>query len=262
MQIKLITMRLILIYSILVTILFTSCIPQRRLTYLQERLPVGDKLKIEGSEYRLKTNDILYVRIMTTNREMNELFNIDDRRGIQRTAAASVGDPYMFLYGYKINNSGNIQLPIIGNVRVVGYTLEEAHEMIQERTKEFLVDATISVRLVNFKVTILGEVLRPGTFSIYDEEFTVMDAIGVAGDMTDYGNRNVHIVRKTDEGRQFARLDITDREAVNSDFYYLQPNDVIYVEPMVAKRFALAQFPYTVFFSVISTTILLINFLN
>ena len=254
-------MRLILIYAILVPVLFSSCIPQKRLTYLQDRLAVGDELKTEGLEYRLKTNDILYVRVMTTNPEMNELFNIDDRT-VQRTAAASVGDPYMFLYGYKINQRGNIQLPVIGDVSVAGCTLEEAHELIQERTKEYLVDATVSVRLVNFKVTVLGEVVRPGTFSIYDEEFTVMDAIGVAGDMTDYGNRNVHIVRKTDEGRQFARLDVTDREAVNSDFYYLQPNDVIYVEPMVAKRFALAQFPYAVFFSVISTTILLINFLN
>ncbi len=219
-------------------------------------MPAGKK------KYTLKPGDILYVRVMTTIQEMNELFNIDERRGAYRTTTAVIGDPQMFIYGYNINQKSNFQMPVIGAVRVAGQTVEEVHELIQERTKEYLIDATVSVRLVNFKVTVLGEVNRPGTFSVFDEEFTVMDAIGVAGDMTDYGNRKVHIVRKTDQGRQFTRLDVSERGAVNSGFYYLQPNDVIYVEPMRAKRFALAQFPYSAFFSAISTVILLLNFIN
>ena len=95
-----------------------------------------------------------------------------------------------------------------------------------------------------------------------DERFTVMEAIGVAGDMTDYGNREIHIIRKTDDGHLFERLDIANRDAATSGFYYLQPNDVVYVEPMRAKRFAFAQFPYAQFFTAISTFILLLNFLQ
>ena len=262
MQIKFINMRLNLIFTILVAILVSSCIPQSRLTYLQDKLAVGDRVPAGEKKYTLKPGDILYVRVMTTNQEMNELFNIDERRGAYRTTTATVGDPQMFIYGYNINQKGNIQLPVIGTVKVAGQTLEEVHELIQERTKEYLLDATVSVRHVNFKVTVLGEVNRPGTYNVYDEEFTVMDAIGVAGDMTDYGNRKVHIVRKTDHGRQFTRLDISERGAVTSGFYYLQPNDVVYVEPMRAKRFALAQFPYGAFFSAISTTILIFTFFN
>ncbi len=246
----------------MVAVLVSSCIPQRKITLLQDRQDLGDEITAGERKYTLKPGDILYVRVMTTNTEMNELFNIGEVRAAYRTTAAAVGDPQMYIYGYNINQEGNIQLPVIGDIRVAGYTIEEVHQRIHERTKEHLLDATISVRLVNFKVTVLGEVNLPGTYNIYDDEFTVIDALGVAGDMTDYGNRRVHIIRKTDHGHQFLRLDITDREAVASGFYYLQPNDVVYVEPMLAKRFNLAQFPFAVFFSAISTAILLLNFMN
>ncbi len=262
MQIKFINMRLSLIFTILVAILVSSCIPQRRLIYLRDRQALGDELRVEEKKYTLKPGDILYVRVMTANPEISNLFNIDQTRGLTRTTAGAVGDPYMFLYGYNVNQKGNIQLPVIGNVMVAGYTLEEVHEIIQKRTEEYLVDATVAVRLTNFKITVLGEVSRPGTYNIYDEALTIIDAIGIAGNMTDYGNRNLHVIRKTDDGRQFARLDITDREAAFSEFFYLQPNDVVYVEPMRAKRFGLAQFPYSAFFTAISTIILLINFMN
>lgn len=262
MQIRLLFTRFSIFLYILVSVLFSSCIPQKRLIYLQDKQRLGDELPAGEKIYTLKPGDILYVRVMTTNPEISALFNIEEGRGTYRTTTSAVGDPSMFIYGYNINPQGNIQLPVIGSIRVAGFTLEEVHDLIQKRTEQYLVDATVAVRLVNFKVTVLGEVNRPGTYNIYDEEFTVMDAIGVAGDMTDYGNREVHIIRKTDEGRQFIRLDISDRNAAITNFYYLQPNDVVYVEPMRAKRFALAQFPYSAFFSAISTVILLLNFIN
>jgi len=248
--------------ALLVSILFSSCIPQRKIKILQDRQELGDEITAGERKYTLKPGDILYVRVMTTNTEMNELFNIGETRRPYMTTSADVGDAQMYIYGYNINKEGNIQLPVIGVIRVAGHTIEEAYQRIHESAKEYLLDATLSVRLVNFKVTVLGEVNRPGTYTIYDDEFTVIDAIGVAGDMTDYGNRRVHIIRKTDQGRQFIRLDIADREAATSGFYYLQPNDVVYVEPMLAKRFNLAQFPFAVFFSGISTAILLLNFMN
>lgn len=247
---------------LLTGLLFSSCIPQSRLTYLQDKHAViGDHLDVDEKKYQVKPGDVLYVRVMTTDPEIHEVFNLREGR-TYRARTDDVGDPHMYLYGYTVNEEGYIDLPVIGKVKVAGHTISEIHDIVKDRSEEYLVDASISVRLVNFKVTVLGEVNRPGTYNIYDEEFTVMDAIGTAGDMTDYGNRKVHIVRKTDDGRQFEKLDLTDRESAASDMYYLQPNDLVYVEPMLAKRFALAQFPYAELFSAISTIILLLNYVN
>jgi polysaccharide biosynthesis/export protein len=243
------------------SILFISCTPQRSLTYIQDRQRVGDELSVRQEEYRLKPGDILHVRIMSSDAGANEIFNLEDtRRAVTRTAA--VGDPHMFLYGYTINTSGEIQMPVVGIVKLAGLSLAEAHDRIQEIVNEYIIDATVSVKVVNFSVTVLGEVRSPGSFYIYDHDFTVMGALGLAGDLTDYGNRNIHLIRRSTEGLMFYRLDITDRQAFNSELYYLQPNDLIYVEPLLAKRFGFAQFPFGVFFSAISTTILLISFIR
>ncbi len=228
---------------------------------MQDRDALGEMLTHQVQEYRLKPGDILHVRIMSADAEADQIFNLDDTRRTT-TRALAVGDPQMFLYGYTINGMGNIQLPVIGDVNMSGRSLTEAHDLIKERASEYIVDATVSVKVINFSVTVLGEVGTPGSFYIYDHDFTVMNAIGMAGDLTDYGNRNVHIVRRTDEGHSFHRLDITDRKAMNSELYYLQPNDVIYVEPLLAKRLGFATFPFGVFFTAVSTTILLLNFIQ
>ena len=244
-----------------VTILFASCTPQRRLTYIQDRQNTGNQLAIGIDEYLLKPGDILHVRVMSYDEGVNEIFNpVDAGRAVTRTAG--VGDPYMFLYGYTVNPSGEIQLPLVGTINLDGLNLKGAHDRIQEVVRDYIIDATVSVKVVNFSVTVLGEVRNPGSFYIYDHDFTVMGALGLAGDLTDYGNRNVHLVRRSNEGLEFHRLDLTDRQAFNSELYYLQPNDLIYVEPLLAKRFGFAQFPFAVFFGAVSTTLLLINFIR
>lgn len=228
---------------------------------MQNKHSMGDELNVQIDEYLLKPGDILHVRIMSADPEADAIFNLEDNtRTVTRTIA--VGDPQMFLYGYSINSRGEIQLPVLGTIGVSGLSIDSAHSLIQERAAEYIIDATVAVKIVNFSVTVLGEVRTPGTFYVYDHDFTVMGALGLAGDLTDYGNRNIHLVRRTDEGLSFYRLDITDRRAVTSELYYLQPNDIIYIEPLLAKRFGFATFPFGVFFSAISTTLLLISFIR
>lgn len=228
---------------------------------MQNKHSMGDELNVQIDEYLLKPGDILHVRIMSADPEADAIFNLEDNtRTVTRTIA--VGDPQMFLYGYSINSRGEIQLPVLGTIGVSGLSIDSAHSLIQERAAEYIIDATVAVKIVNFSVTVLGEVRTPGTFYVYDHDFTVMGALGLAGDLTDYGNRNIHLVRRTDEGLSFHRLDITDRRAVTSELYYLQPNDIIYIEPLLAKRFGFATFPFGVFFSAISTTLLLISFIR
>ena len=252
------TFRLIFLFAVL----FASCTPQSKLVYMQDKQELGDELQSEPEVYRLKPGDILHVRIMSTNPDVQEIFNLDASRRFTTARGSDIGDPNMFLYGYTIQDNGKVAIPVLGSIEVAGHSLDQAHEKIQEVADEYLVDATVSVKIVNFSVTVLGEVARPGNFYVYDHEFTVMDAIGLAGDLTDYGNRNIHILRQTDQGMRFDRIDITDRQAVTSDLYYLQPNDVVYIEPRISKRFGFAQFPFGVVFSGISTALLLINFLN
>ncbi len=244
------------------TLFFGSCTPPSRLTYIQDIQNLGDALEVVKEEYRLKPGDILHVRIMSADPETDDIFNLDATRRFAAPRGGTVGDQQMFLFGYTINTLGEIHLPVIGNVSVAGLSLDEAHNRIKEMAAEYIIDAALSVKIVNFSVTVLGEVRNPGSFYIYDHEFTVMGALGLAGDLTDYGNRNIHVVRRTDDGLQFHRLDITDRSSVSSELYYLQPNDLIYVEPLLAKRFGFAQFPFGVFFSAISTTLLLISFIT
>ncbi len=241
---------------------FAACTPQSRLVYMQDKQELGLEVPTRMETYRLKPGDILHVRVMSPDPEAHDVFNLDRMQRLTTGRVADVGDPNMFLYGHTITNEGTIQLPVIGKIPVADKTIEEAHAIIQKAAEEYIIDATVSVKIVNFSVTVLGEVRRPGSFYIYDHDFTIMDAIGLAGDLTDYGNRNIMVARHTDDGLIFNRIDITDRAAVSSELYYLQPNDLVYVEPLVAKRFGFAQFPFAVLFSAISTTLLLINFFN
>jgi len=212
-------------------------------------------------EYRLQPGDILHVRVLTSDPYSPEVINSFDIRRYTK-GSGDVGNPDMYLHGHSINLAGYIHLPMVGNVHVAGRTIEEAQEIIRKKTTAFLLDAVVSVKLVNFSVTVLGEVRRPGTYYLYDHNLTIMDAIGMAGDLTDYGRRQIHIIRQNPGGPVFAQIDITDRRALDSEVFYLHPNDLIYVEPHTTKRFGFAQFPFAVVFSAISTTLLLINFFN
>jgi polysaccharide export outer membrane protein len=119
------------------------------------------------------------------------------------------------------------------------------------------------VKLANFNVTLLGEFHRPGKYNIYQDRINLFQAISMGGDLTDFANRNrIALIRQTEKGSKIHRLDLTDKFIIESDFYYLKPNDIVYVEPLKGKQFTFAQFPYAVIFSAISTALLLINYFN
>ena len=251
-----------MIWLVAMLCLAASCTPHRQLVYLQDKLDHGDMLEVSKTDYVIKPNDILHIRVSTLDEDAHSLFNMEDLRTMRTTTTSGLGDLNLYIYGYTVNEDGRVQIPVVGEVEVAGKSLDEARAAIQEEVDEYLIGSTVSVKLVNFSVTVLGEVRRPGNYYVFDNEFTIMDAIGLAGDLTDYGNRRVNIVRRTSEGVQFSTLDITDRGAVTSDYYYLQPGDLVYVEPHTVKRLGFAQFPFAVLFSAISTTLLLINFLR
>jgi polysaccharide export outer membrane protein len=248
-------------FWIILLLLTVSCTPHNKLVYLQHQAETSDTLMFTKPDYLIKPGDILHIRVLTLDEESDMIFNNEETRGMGSGSGAR-NNISVFLHGYSVGEDGNVKMPVLGNVPVAGRSIADATRDIEEMVAEYLIDATVVIKLVNFSITVLGEVRRPGNYYIYDNQFSIMDAIGLAGDLTDYGNRKVNVVRQTADGATFATLDVTDSKAVVSEFYYLQPNDIVYVEPHKVKRLGFSQFPFGVVFSAITTTLLLINFFS
>ena len=168
------------------------------------------------------------------NKEVTEVIN----QTAGTTSGAFNNESSLYISGYTVNDSGYIEIPVIGKVKVLEKTLEEAKEAITAQTLKFLKDPTVIVKLVSFKYSVFGEVLRPGSFINYNNQLTVLEAISQAGNASIYGDlRKITVIRSSEENTQTFRLDLTDRNLLQSEGYYLVPNDIVYVEPVKARNF-------------------------
>jgi polysaccharide export outer membrane protein len=139
--------------------------------------------------------------------------------------------------GYLVNSEGNVEFPVIGTIHLAGLTRTEAINLLKEKLASYIVNPTISLRILNFRITVLGEVKTPGTFTIPNERVTILEALGIAGDLLITGERhNVLVIRDEDGKRKEYRIDLTQESIFSSPVFYLQQNDVVYVEPNRAKR--------------------------
>lgn len=254
------------VLSPFVAILFVaSCTTQKELTYLNN-LPDTDTAQyypLNPPEYRIQKQDILYVKITTMNVEVNEILN-----PVLSNASTMFRDEgSMYIYGYTVSDSGTIELPMIGEVYVFNQTIEQVKRNIKSRALEYLKDPFINIRLLTFKYTVIGEVNIPGTYTNFNNQLTVLEAIGRAGDITDHGDRKkVLVLRPTREGTFSYRINLQDKQLLQSEGYFLLPNDIVIVEPVKTKIFQLNVPVYTLIFSTtisaISTTLLLINYFS
>tara|TARA_B100001146_G_C15818808_1_gene280005 strand:- start:10 stop:534 length:525 start_codon:yes stop_codon:yes gene_type:complete len=166
----------------------------------------------------------------------------------------------LYLNGSTINSLGKIEIPVIGKVYLLGQNLEEAKKSIQKAVDEYLKDAIVIVKLANFQVTILGEVNRPGTFPVFKENVTIFEALAMAGDLSDYANRQkLKIVRTHNNKKKIYKVDLTDQQLLLSDFYYLRNDDMIYVEPLKYRTFRKSQ--SQIVLSALTTLALVVNVL-
>ena len=166
----------------------------------------------------------------------------------------------LYLNGSTINSVGMIEIPVIGKVYLLGQNLEEAKKSIQKAVDEYLKDAIVIVKLANFQVTILGEVNRPGTFPVFKENVTIFEALAMAGDLSDYANRQkLKIVRTHNNKKKIYKVDLTDQQLLLSDFYYLRNDDMIYVEPLKYRTFRKSQ--SQIVLSALTTLALVVNVL-
>jgi len=234
---------------LLVVMGISSCVTTEDATYLQEpELSAYADEYVPPETYLIQPNDNLYVRIATPDPSLSAIFNIIEPGGMMRADEASAQ-----LLSYPVELDGTVNLPYLGLIEVAGLTLSEAKLVIEEVLTDYVADASLTIKLVNNYVSVMGEVALPGLYPIYKERLNIFQALAMAGDVDDFGDRYVvSVIRQTPEGSIVKEFDITDRKIINSEFYYIIPNDVIYVKPLKGRYFAVNSAPYMFAFSAIA----------
>ena len=183
-------------------------------------------------QLQIQPDDLLSIRVKALDITAVEPFNIDPLGAVNFNANNTMRP----LIGYLVTRNGTIDFPMLGTLNVIGLTTDELRDTLKEKLTPFLNEPVVMVRFLNFRITVLGEVASPNTFLVGNERVTILDALGQAGDITPYGNRtNVLVVREQNGQRQTARLNLQDRNIFKSPFFYLQQNDVVYVEPLKVR---------------------------
>ena len=223
----------------------SSCVSNEKLIYLQnlegqQAIPEDSLIRYAFAEYRLQYNDIVDVQIQTSDESMNALFNVrpQGNTNMSQGISATGGDIY-YMTGFSLDKQGFIELPLIGKVKIQNLTLTEAKEEISRELEKFFVsdDYYIRVKLGGIRYSALGEFRRPGKFVVLQDRMTIFDAIANAGDLTVVAKRDeVLLIRQYPEGSKLHRINLNDRNLIHSPYYFIQPNDQLYVEPMRVRE--------------------------
>jgi len=181
--------------------------------------------------FKIQNGDILGINVNSINQEAASVFNTSTNR--VNGAAPDAVSP---VYGFKVDGSGNVQLPLVGDMKVVGMTTDQVAKQLSTNLLPYLKSPIVNIRVLNFKVSILGDVLRPNVYNIQNERININEAISLAGDLNITANRkNVLLVREEDGNRTYYTIDLTKKDLFSSPYYYLHNNDVIYVDPDKTK---------------------------
>lgn len=223
---------------LLLPMAFAACTSYKSVPYLQNDSIVNQvSQKPELYDARIQPKDLLTITVSTTQAELAVPFNLTVPTiaitGLQRNTTTQPS-----LQSYLVDNKGNIDFPVIGTLRVGGLTKGEAEELVKSKLKDYLKEEpVVNVRFINYKISVIGEVNRPSTFTIANEKVNVFEALAMAGDLTIYGLRNnVKLIREDQSGvKQIITLNLNDANVVLSPYYYLQQNDILYVTPNKAK---------------------------
>lgn len=253
---------------IAISLLLTSCVPFKDTLYLEKNKDKVADIEINADAYkpyRLQVDDIVSIEIKSNNPKDIEIFNKTESKN-----TGTVNQDQLYFSGYQIDGYGNIKIPILGLVNVQGQTVEEVSKLLEKRLlEEYFTPASnlfVTVKLAGIRYTINGEIGGTGTKTVFQDKLNILEAIANSGDIPITGNkREVVIMRRIPTGYQSGTLDLTDANVINSPYFYLKPNDYIYVKPLKQKNSGLGmnglQTLTTVFslFGVITTTYLLIK---
>jgi len=247
------------LYILGIICVFSSCVTQRQIEYLQQQDPkVKEYVNNNFQDYSLKPNDELYIQISSLDDASATIFTNSGNQNIGNLNAYGAS-----LMSHTIDKDGYLELPVIGKILVKDKTVAQISTLIKESLVNVLSQPIVSVKLVNRYISVLGEVSNPGHFVYAQDKLSIFDALGLAGDITDYGNRKTVILIRNENGQNIRQeLNLLDANLLASDFYFLRPNDIIYVKPMSNKFWGLRQFPFAIVLSSITTTILVLNYVK
>jgi polysaccharide export outer membrane protein len=216
-------------------LIFSACVNTKKAVYFNNLQDTEIEAGINDLEPLIQRNDLLSISVSSLNPEATKIFNapnITEAEGLDLSGRA------MSISGYLVNQDGNIQFPYLGNIKAAGLTKNELKDSIALNlvTRKLLIDPIINIRYLNFRVTVLGEVAKPTVVHVPSEKITLLEAIGLAGDMTIFAKRdNVMVIREEKGKRVIKRLDLSSTALFTSPYYYLKPNDIVIVEPGKAK---------------------------
>lgn len=258
--------RLSILISFLLILALFSCRNSQELVYMQNTYheEVLEALPDSVTEYQVKPGDILYVSIKSMNAEVNALFNPEAGMSTQSSNSAQkfTTPQGAYLYGFELDKNGNLRLPILGLIPVAGNTQSEIEAIIQAQADKYMKDAIVKVKLLNYMVTVLGEVKSPGVYYNYNNNFTLLSALGMANGNTDFADINkITVIRPMEDGNKVIKLDLSNKESWMSEAFYLYPNDYVFVEPDQYKNFHLNSQAYSLIFSSFSILLAVFGFL-
>jgi polysaccharide export outer membrane protein len=214
----------ILSFFAISTLILSSCASKKEVVYFQNTGNFETIVDKNSFTPKFKVDDLVNIHVSTLNSEASAPFNLF--RG------ASEGGIVPQQVDYLIDKEGEIDFPVIGKIKISGLSAEEVRGLLRDKLSDYLKDPIINIRLRNFTITVLGEVKRPGTYPVNGERISILEALGLAGDLTVKGVRqNVMVIRDFDGTKVYTRVDLTKKEAMSSPVYYLTQNDVVYVEP-------------------------------
>ena len=239
---RLVGRNVVSVLALLFAICFTSCVPLESLIYLQpDEVMLEEIHEYDKQEYQLQMNDILDVKISSLNPEVNALFNASTMGTMQvAQATAQTGGDLFYITGYSIDENGSIDIPFVGKVDVIGLTLNEAHSAVDLKVSELFSNYHLQIRLGGVRFSALGEFNRPGKHVVMQNQVTIFEAIALGGDLSLVANREeIRLIRQYPSGTQIHSINLLDESVVGSPYYFIQPNDVLYAEPLPQRSWGI-----------------------
>lgn len=240
----------------IIGILFcSSCVQQKKMLLLKDAEMASETKSVEylnerSLDYKIQPGDNLYIRAFNIIDERNtSMLNNNDNRGSEAS---------IYLNSFNVNKDGFIDYPLVGLVEVKNLTVEQAKERLTEALGQYMKETAFIVKLSDFDLTILGEVHKPGKYKVYQSEISILEALALAGNLSNFAKtESVKLVRRTDDGSEIVTLNVGEADILSSPYYYLKPNDIIYVEPLKIKQWGFSSFPYSTVLSIASLGITL-----
>ncbi|MEG1555144.1 MAG: polysaccharide biosynthesis/export family protein [Bacteroidales bacterium] len=226
------------IFPLIFLVLLGGCASQKQISYLQNMPNHYEQVLTQNYEISIHSDDLLSIMVNSKDPELAQMFNLPMVSYQITNNTTGLGAGQNKVLGYLVDKEGYIEFPVLGQLKVSGMTRPELTSFIKRQLieKGLLNDPIVTVQFLNFRISVMGEVARPGTFEINSDRITLLEALSRAGDLTIYGKRdNVKIIREVDGKRTISTVDLRNTDIFISPYYYLQQNDIVYVEPNKAK---------------------------